>query len=161
MAQYGLIPARGPWEYRWFATTSAATFKKGALVNLDDTFLIREYLSTDSQCLGIAMSNSTASTPVVGGANSVLVAIPAPRCTAYSDITTGVAASSISVGQASVIYKVGNIMSFASTVMGEASRFSALVTIAGPVQADTSQIEVAFNALTQVLYSTSSATALT
>lgn len=158
MPEYGLIPARGKWEYRWFPTTSAATFKKGALLNLGAGFLLEEYASTDSQCLGIAMSNSTASMPVVGGANSVLVALPAPGCTAYSDITTGVTASSISVGQASVIYKVGNIMSFASTVMGQASRFSALVTIAGPVQADTSQVEVAFNALTQVIYSTSSAT---
>lgn len=161
MPEYGLIPARGNWEMRWFPTTSAATFKKGCLVNLDDTFLVREYLSTDSQCLGIAMSNSTASAPVVGGANSVLVAIPLPGCTAYSDLTTGITASSVSVGQASVIYKPGNVMSYASTVMGHASRFSALVTIAGPVQADTSQIEVAFNALTRVLYSTSSATVLT
>jgi len=161
VAEYGLIPARGNWEYRWFPTTSAATFKKGALLNLDDTYLLREYLSTDSQCLGIAMSNSTASTVVVGGAASVLVALPAPGCTAYSDITTGVTASSVSVGQASVIYKVGNIMSFASTVMGQASRFSAIVTVVGPVQTDTSQVEVAFNALTQVIYSTSSATLAT
>lgn len=157
MPEYGLIPARGDWEYRWFATTSAATFKKGALLNLGAGFLLEEYASTDSQCLGIAMSNSTASTPVVGGANSVLVAIPRGGATAYSDLTTSVTGSSISVGQASVIYKVGNIMSYASTVMG-ASRFSALVTIAGPVQADTSQIEVAFNAITRVLYSTSSGT---
>lgn len=157
MAEYGLIPARGDWEYRWFPTTSAATFKKGALLNLGAGFLLEEYASTDSQCLGIAMSNSTASLPI-NGLNSVLVAIPAPKCTAYSDITTGVTASSVSMGQASLIYKVGNIASFASTVMGEASRFSALVTIVGPVQADTSQVEVAFNALTRVIYSTSSAT---
>ena len=158
MPEFGLIPARGNWEYRWFGTASAATFKKGALLNLDDvTLFTREYLSTDSQCLGIAMSNSTAST-VIGGVNSVLVALPAPNCTAYSDVTTSVTASSMSKGQATLIYKVGNIMSFASTVMGEASRFSALATIVGPVQADTSQVEIAFNALTQVIYSTSSAT---
>ena len=157
MPGLGLIPARGNWEYRWFATTSAATFAKGCLLNLGATFLLEEYASTDSQCLGIAMSHSTASI-VYNGVNSVLVAIPAPNCTAYSDLTTGIAASAVSAGQASVIYKQGNMMSYASTVMGQASRFSALVTLFGPVQSDTSQIEVAFNALTQVFYSTSSAT---
>jgi hypothetical protein len=143
---------------RWFTTTSAATFAKGSLVNLGTTHLLEEYASTDSQYLGIAMSHSTASTPVVGGTASILVAIPAPNCTAYSDLTTGVTASALSVGKSSLIYKQGNHMSYASTVMGEASRFSALCVIVGPVQADTSQVEIAFTALTGVIYSSSSAT---
>ena len=155
---FGMIPARGPWEIRWFATDSAATFPKGALVSLGTAGLVREYLSTDSQAFGIALSHSTASTVVVGGANSVAVAIPFPGCTAWSDLTTGIGASVLTVGASSVIYKQGNYTSYASTLMGQASRFSALVKIAGPLRSDTSQIEVAFNALTLVLYSASSST---
>lgn len=156
----GMVPARGTWETRWFTTDSAATFAKGSLVNLGADFELEEYASTDSQALGIALSHSTAST-VYRGVNQVAVAIPQPGCTAWSDLTTNVTASSLSAGQATLIYKQGNHMSYASTVMGQASRFSALCTIVGPVYSDLSRVEVAFNALTGVFYSTSSATFLT
>lgn len=153
----GMVPCRGDWEQRWFQTTSAATFATGSLVNLGTTFLLEEYASTDSQCLGIAGSHSTASTSI-GGVNQIMVYIPKDGCTAWSDVTTSVTGSSLSKGQATLIYKQGNHMSYASTVMGEASRFSALCTIVGPVYSDLSRVEVAFNALTRVFYSTSSAT---
>ena len=159
---FGLIPARGNWEYRWFNTASAATFAKGSLVNLGDEYELEEYASTDSQVLGIAMSYSTQSTvgnwSGSGNTNGVMVAIPQPGCTAMSDLTTSVTQSSLSIGKQALIYKQGNRMSFCSTVIGEASRFSAIVTVVGPIQADTSQVEVAFNILSSVFYSTSSAT---
>ena len=157
---FGLIPARGNWETRWVNTDSAATFAKGSLVNLGADNELEEYASTDSQFFGIALSHSTASTSI-GGANKIAVALPGPGCTAWSDVTTGISASVLTIGRASLIYKQGNHMSYASTVMGEASRFSALATIAGPVYSDTSPVEMAFNVLTYILYSASSHTYLT
>lgn len=151
---FGLIPFRGPWEYRLSTTSSLVTFPKGALLALDPTRTVREYISTDSQWFGIAMSHSTAS---IGG--KVVVAIPAPQCTALSDLTTGIAQSSLSLGQVVNCYKEGNYMSYASTVIGQSSRFSGVFTIANEtIFSATSQVEVAFNVLTGVLYSGSSHT---
>ena len=95
----GLTLARGDWESRWFATTSSATFPKGALVNLSTTHLLVEWASDDSSFLGIALSHSTASTPIGGLGNSVQVAIPAPNCTAFADLGTGFTTSLLSIGQ--------------------------------------------------------------
>lgn len=157
MPGLGLIPARGNWETRWFETTSTATFGKGSLVNFGAGYQLKEYLSTDSTIVGIAASHSTASTPI-GGVNKVAVYLPAPNCTAYSDVTTGVVASAMSVGKKILIYKEGNLMSYASTVMGHASRHSAIAQVVGPIDADTSRVEVSFNMENVGFYSTSSTT---
>ena len=169
MPGFGCVPARGNWEYRLSAVSSGATFAKGSLVNLDPVGNVREYLSTDSQFFGIAMSHSTASFPGAGAplaypsnnSGYVLVAIPTPGCTWFSDLTTGVTQSSLTPGMASLIYKQGNIMSYASTVMGQASRFSAIITIVGPIDSANSRVEVAANVLTSIFYSASSHTYLT
>jgi len=89
---------------------------------------------------------------------AVMVAIPAPGCTAYSDLTTGITQSALSVGKQVCMYKQGNLMSYASTVVGHASRFSAIATIVGPIDSANSRVEVAFNILSSVYYSGSSAT---
>lgn len=166
MPGFGCTPARGTWEYRLSAVSSGATFGKGSLVNLDAGFLVREYLSTDSQVYGIAMSASTSSLPGVNAplgyasftSGAVMVAIPSPGCTFFSDITTGVTQSSLSVGAAVCMYKQGNLMSYVSTVVGQASRFSAIVTVVGPISAADSRVECAFNVLSSVFYSASSHT---
>lgn len=137
---FGLIPARGNWEKRQFTTDSAVTFAKGDAVTFDGEYNVTTYLSTSSSVLGIAMSHSTASFPP----NQVLVALPAPGCTAYSDLTTGIVASDLSIGKIVTLYKEGNHTSYTSTVIGHASRHSALVQIVGPIQSATSQVEVAF-----------------
>ena len=159
---YGLIPARGSWEYRWFRNDSAATFAKGSLVGLGSDYEVEELASTDSQYLGIAMSHSTASivgrfsgTGVVSG---VMVAIPRPGCTAMADIRGNFTQSNLSIGRAVTLLKDGNYFSYVTNAMGEASRFSAYAVVAGPIQADTSQVEIAFTALTGIYYSASSAT---
>ena len=154
---WGLIPARGDWEYRWFTTDSAATFPKGSLVQLGADYELEEYASTDSSVLGIALSHSTASMKR-GGVDSVLVAIPRPGCTAYADITTGVAQSDVSVGKKVCAEKRGNYMSYASSVIGHASRFSALFTVVGPIDSTYSRVEVAFNQENVGWYSGSSTT---
>ena len=153
----GLVPARGDWETRWFETASAATFAKGSLVNFNDAYRLKEYVSTDSQAVGIALSYSTQST-AMRGLDMVAVALPRPGCTAYSDLTTGVTQSALSIGKKILVYKQGNVMSYASTVMGEASRFSAIAQVVGPIDATNSRVEIAFNMEGVAFYSTSSVT---
>ena len=157
MPGLGLVPARGNWETRWFETASAATFGRGSLVNLDDAYRLGEYSSTDSAIVGIAASHSTASQSI-RGINMVAVYLPSPGCTAYSDVTTGVTQSGMSIGKKILIYKEGNLMSYASTVMGHASRHSAIAQVVGPIDADLSRVEVAFNMENVAFYSTSSVT---
>ena len=98
MPGLGLVPARGNWESRWFETLSTATFAKGSLVNLGADYRLKEYASTDSQVLGIAASHSTAS-QTIRGLSMVQVFILAANCTAYSDITTGLVQSAMSIGK--------------------------------------------------------------
>lgn len=157
MPGLGLIPARGDWQTRWFEVLSTATFAKGSLVNFNSVYQLREYLSTDSTVVGIAASASTGS-QVLGGLRKVAVFIPAPNCTAYSDLTTGVTQSALSIGKRICVYKQGNLMSYASTVMGHASNFSSIAAVVGPIDADLSRVEIAFNMDSVAFYSTSSTT---
>ncbi len=153
----GLVPARGDWESRWFEVLSTATFTKGAMVNFDAAYRVKEYASTDSQAVGISASASTGSQQL-GGVNKVQVYLPTPNCTAYSDLTTGVTQSSLSIGKKILIYKQGNFMSYASALAGHASNFSSIAQVVGPIDADLSRVEVSFNLDGVVFYSTSSAT---
>jgi len=157
MPGLGLVPARGNWESRWFEVLSTATFAKGSLVNFGAGYQLKEYASTDSAIVGIAVSASTGS-QALGGVNKVAVYLPAPRCTAYSDVTTGVTQSAMSIGKKILLYKEGNLMSYASTVMGHASRHSSIAQVVGPIDADLSRVEVSFNMENVGFYSTSSTT---
>jgi hypothetical protein len=158
MPGQGLVPARGNWESRWFETTSTATFAKGSLVAFADTYRLKEYASTDSSVVGIAASHSTAST-IIRGLPMVQVYLPTPNCTAFSDLTTGVTQSSLSIGKIITVYKQGNVMSYASTVLGHASLHSAIAQVVGPIDADNSRVEIAFRVDSgAVFYSTSSET---
>jgi hypothetical protein len=157
MPGLGLVPARGDWESRWFETLSTATYQKGSLVNFNSTYQLREYLSTDSTAVGIAASASTGSQKL-GGVQKVQVFIPTPNCTAYSDVTTGVTQSNMSIGKKILIYKQGNLMSYASTLAGHASNFSSLAQVVGPIDALLSRVEVSFNLDSVAFYSTSSTT---
>ena len=157
MPGLGLIPARGAWESRWFEVLSTATFQKGSMVNFNSTYQIREYLSTDSTAVGISATSSTAS-QTLGGVKKVQVYVPTPNCTAYSDLTTGVTQSSLSIGKKILIYKQGNLMSYASTLAGHASNFSSIAQVVGPIDALLSRVEVSFNLDSVAFYSTSSTT---
>jgi hypothetical protein len=154
---YGLIPARGNWESRWFETASAATYPKGSAVNFDDAYRLKEYASTDSQVVGIAASYSTQSTSI-RGLNMVQVYVPAPGCTAYSDVTTGVTQSALSIGKKICLYKQGDYASYASSLIGHSSRFSGVAQVVGPIDATRSRVEIAFNTEGVAFYSTSSVT---
>jgi hypothetical protein len=158
MPGFGMIPARGKWEERWFEVNSTATFSKGALVQLDNAYRVREYASTDSSVLGISAQSSTASRSY-SGLTMVGVYLPIPGCTALSDLTTGI--SNLSVGQIVCAYKQGNLMSYASTVVGQASRFSAIFQIVGPIDSARSQIEVAFTMAGADIYTSASSLTFT
>jgi hypothetical protein len=153
----GLVPARGPWESRWFETASAATFLKGSLVNFNAAYQLKEYASTDSQAVGIALSDSVNSTDI-RGLKMVQVAVPRTGATAEADVATGVAQSAMSIGKKICLYKSGNYASYASTVAGHASGFSAIGQVVGPINARTSRVEVGINMDNAAFYSTSSVT---
>lgn len=153
----GLVPARGEWVDRWFEVASAATFPKGAAVNFDAAYRVREYASTDSQLLGIALSASTNSTSI-RGLNMVQVSVPTAGATMYSDLTTGIAQSALSIGKKVSLYKEGDYASYVSTVIGHASRFSGTVQVYGPIDATRSRVEVSANLENAAFFSTSSVT---
>ncbi len=157
MPGLGLIPARGQWESRWFEVLSTATFPKGSMVNFDAAYRVKEYASTDSTAIGISATSSTGS-QTLGGVKKVEVYLPTPNCTAYSDLTTGVTQSSLSIGKKILIYKQGNLMSYASTLAGHASNFSSIAQVVGPIDALLSRVEVSFNLDSVAFYSTSSTT---
>ena len=148
----GLTPARGPWEYRRFNTDSAATYAKGCLVMLNGARNVVEFTSASTQYLGIAMSHSTASLP----AGKVMVALPADNCTAYADLLAGIGTSELSFGEAGCIQKSGNLMSYYTNQT--ASVFSVIAQIVGPVDSDSSRVEVAFVKANAAFYSASSVT---
>lgn len=153
----GLVPATGNWISKWFEVLSTATFAKGDAVNLDAAYRVKAYASTDSQVVGIAVSASTQSTEI-RGLNMVQVYVPTPGATAYSDLTTGIVQSDLSIGKKICLYRQGNNVSYASTVMGHASRFSAVAQVVGPIDATRSRVEIAINAEGAAFYSTSSVT---
>jgi hypothetical protein len=150
----GLVPARGRWSYERFATASAATFRQGSLVQLNTDRDLSEYSGGENSFLGIAMQNSVNSLP----AGYVVVALPTDgACTAFADLPTGVAASSLSLGQAYGLTKSGNTVSQLTTSF--TSTGGKIVVIRGaPVLSPISQIEVGFLTLGSVYHSSASQT---
>lgn len=157
MAQVGIVPARGPWEYRTFpksqlTTLSQGQFQKGELIGLDHGRHVSLWTSTQSSYLGVAMHDSSESR------FGITVAIPAPSCTAYVDSLTTEATSNQSLGQAaSIITRYGKTSTLSMLPAG-GSVFSFQVNIVGPVDSNTSRVEVGFLGQTAIFYSASSAT---
>lgn len=154
----GLIPARGIWESRWFEVNSSTTFQQGDAVNFDPAYRVRTYVSTDSQILGISATSSTNSTKM-RGLQMVQVYIPNAGATCYSDLSTGITQSTLSIGAAVGIVKVFNNTSYCSNVLANGgSLFSALAKIVGPIDATHSRVEIGLNIGDAVFYSTSTST---
>lgn len=158
----GLIPSNDRWEVQWFASTDTTnTFRRFELVRLMNDYSVSVMSSHASQPLGIALSSSTNSQPI-RGINMVPVAVPLFGAKAYADVDTGVTASDLSIGKKITISKPvaqgTGLFSFASTVIGQASRFSAYAQVVGPIDTDLSRVEVSFNAENVTFYSTSSVT---
>ena len=155
----GIVPARGPWEYRRSAVTSVSNgaFQKGEPVKLDHGRLVSLWSSVDSGFYGIAMGSSANSLP----AGQQIIAIPSPGCTAYMDVATTEVASGLSLGQTGSFVSANGITSQWSGVQSK-SFSSAMITIVGPVDVGTisgvSRIEICFLVGTSTFYSASSMT---
>lgn len=151
----GIVPSRGPWEYRLSTctTVSNGAFQKGELVKLDHARTVSLFSSVDSGFYGVAMQASANSLP----AGKVVVAIPWPGCTAHVDTYTAAVSSELSLGQTGSIFSVGGITSTLSLLLSK-SFSSNMVTIVGPVDTTQSRIEVCFLVGTSTFYSASSMT---
>jgi len=149
IAGIGFRPVRGNWEKVMLPVASAATFQQWAPVDYDGARNLIEATSASTFIVGVAMSNSTASTPSqlsVNGplVNCVLVSIPMDfSATARASILSTVVASAISIGQCYNIDKKANNLGVDVT-----SQASAIVYLAGNFDSALSQVDVRF--LTQV-----------
>lgn len=150
----GIVPARGPWEYRRFSaftTLAQGQWQKGELVAEGFGRLPSLYTSSNmSTYLGVSMHASSQSLP----SGTCVIAIPAPGCTAYVDTLTTEAVSNLSFGEAGSIVSANGITSCFSKLA--TSVWSRVVEIVGPVDSTLSRIEVAFIQNTATVYSTSS-----
>lgn len=158
----GLVPSNDRWEVQWFESLDTTlTFLKGDLVGFRAGYQLSVMSSSMSAYVGVALSSSTASQPM-GGLLKVPVAVPLYGAKAMADLDTGVTASDLSIGKKITIARnaaQGTNYSFASALIGQASRFSALAQVAGPIQVSPiSRVEISFNAEASAWYSTSSTT---
>lgn len=150
----GLVPARGPWDYRTLDSNSSATFVKGSLVALAPDRRVIEYSSVKSGVLGIAMHNSVNSLPP----GKVVVAVPnGGGCTFFAPTGT-LAVSALSAGQAVGIAKSGNTVDQVDTTIN--SRISVVGTVyAGPYdRSGVTVAEIAWSPTQGVWFSGSSNT---
>ena len=131
------IPARGRWIGQMFTTTSTATFVQGNLVKLSTARTLSEYSGGEAGWLGIANHASVNSIPP----GQVLVFVPHPGATARVNVPTGMAASSLSIGETVGFYKIGNVNSYITSYTSTTGRIAQIV---GACDSANSTIEVAF-----------------
>lgn len=159
MAQ-GIIPARGPWEYRRSAITSLAQgqFQRGDLVTIGVGRLVSLFTSSNNTFFfGVATHDSTNSLP----AGFATIAIPLPGCTAYVDTLTTEARSNLSFGEAgSIVSANGRTSTFSKLNTSVWSRTVQIVTDNQPLNSTDSRIEVSFIQGSALMYSLSSASLL-
>lgn len=140
MAQ-GMIPGRGPWQYRTYDVLSTATFKKGCAVALGTPRTVSEYSGGAPNFLGIAMHDSANSLPP----GKVVVAIPGDYgCTVQVDLDV-VTASGLSLGESGGIIKKGNFMSYFSSAASTVAAGRPLI-VASTLNSTFSTIECTFAA---------------
>jgi len=120
---FAFQPVRGNWEYKLMDTASTATFGKGALVAFNTARTLQEATVGSEKIIGIAMHRSVDSYP----AGKVIVAQPGYQAVATCDVQTGVAISSLSVGQSYTFEKSGN-----THRLDADSQASAYLEIVGP-----------------------------
>ncbi len=107
-----LIPGRGRWVQRTFDITASSTFTAGDAVGLAPARTVSLYSGGAPNFLGIAGGNSANSLP----AGKMVVLIPnGPECTLIAQVPTGVAQSSLSMGESVGLYAVGGLTSYVTT----------------------------------------------
>jgi hypothetical protein len=159
MAQ-GIVPARGPWEYRRSAITALAQgqFQRGDLVTSGIGRLASLFTSSNNTFfLGVATHDSLNSFP----AGFATIAIPLPGCTAYVDTLVTEARSNLSFGEAgSIVSANGRTSTFSKLNTSVWSRTVQIVTDNQPLNSADSRIEVSFIQGSALMYSLSSASLL-
>ncbi len=134
----GIVEGRGDWEFRLYPLTAASVITQGDAVCLAAARTVSLYSGGQAGLLGFAKHDSADSLP----AGKVLVAIPKHGCTAFINVPTGIAISSLSLGETYGLYPVGGSTSFLTTAAySDASR---VVSLVGPIDSATSRIEVNF-----------------
>lgn len=135
----GFIEGRGEWEYRLLPLTAASTITQGDAVALSTARTVSLYSGGQAGLLGFIKHDSADSMP----AGKCVVAIPKPGCTAFCDVPTGIAASSLSRGETYGIYASGGNTSFITTAAySDASR--SVVIVGEIATSPASRIEVTF-----------------
>ncbi len=148
----GFVTARGDWMYERFTLATASAISQGSLVCISNATgrEISEYSGGQQGVLGILTHPSANSLPK----GKCIVALPRAGCTAYCDVPTGLASSSLSQFDAMGIYKgAQGTTSYITTVYTSAA--SKIVEIYGPVDSTLSRVEVAFIQNSQQVWSVS------
>lgn len=158
MAQ-GIVPARGPWEYRRSTATTLAggQFQRGDLVAFGFGRTVSLFTSSNmTTYLGVALHDSLNSFPT----GKVLIAIPKPGCSAFVDTLVGEVASNLSWGEAgSIVSANGRTSTFSKLATSVWSRVVEIAWEGTPNSAD-SRVEVVFIQNSATMYSTSSVSLL-
>lgn len=136
----GFVPGRGDWIYERFTLATASNISRGTAVCISNATgrQISEYSGGQQGLLGFLTHASLSSLPAGQG----IVAIPRAGCTAWCDVPTGLASSSLSQFDCFGIYKANGVCSYITTAYTSAA--SRCVEIYGPVDSNLSRVEVAF-----------------
>lgn len=150
----GIREGRGRWITYETGVLSTATFVKGSLTGFV-AGTVREYASSQSQALGIALANSVDSLP----AGKAKVKVPTGAdVTAWAVVPAGISASSLSFGLNIGIVKSGNTV---DNITWNVSQNSALGVLTGRyVLSPISEAEFVPNGINWVLGASSAVTAL-
>lgn len=156
----GIIPARGPWEYRRSGVTTIAQgqFQRGDLVTIGVGRLASLFTSSNNTFFyGVATHDSLQSLPT----GFATIALPLPGCTAYIDTLPTEARSNLSFGEAgSIVSFGGRTSTFSKLATSVWSRTVQIVTDNQPLNSLDSRIEVSFIQGSALAYSLSSASLL-
>jgi hypothetical protein len=135
----GIVEGRGDWEYARLPLTAASVITQGDAVALSTARTVSLYSGGQAGLLGFIKHDSADSLP----AGQCVVAIPKPGCTAFIDVPTGIANSTMSRGECFGIYASGGNTSFLTTAAySDASRV--VCVVGNPIISPTSRIEVTF-----------------
>lgn len=136
----GFMEGKGDWYYERFTLATASNISRGTAVCISNATgrQISEYSGGQQGLLGFLKHASLSSLPAGQG----IVAIPRPGCTAWCDVPTGLAASSLSIFDSFGITKVNGVTSYITTAAYSAA--SRVVEVVGPLDSATSRIEVTF-----------------
>lgn len=132
---------------------AGSAFTDGDVLTLDGTRRASRHSGGEQDVLGVALADSADSIN-----SKIPVHIPKAGDIFEADIPTGIAASSLSLGQTLGIYSVSGYNSYLT--MSYTSAAGRPVVVVGPPDSDRSRIEVSFNADNLTLLASTTSQAL-